>query len=142
MNTSSNQTAYTPLKGKYPAVAIASATAANTKTLVYTGVANSSLVYDLLFRSADGTARNFDIWIGSANTDLYNNRAQVTIPANSGNNGSTVLASLKALVPQLFRSDLAGNQYILLEDATISIWVENKALTAGIIYVTAAVAEM
>ncbi len=142
MNNSSNQTPYTPKTARYPAVTIASALTINTKTSVVTGNANSSLVYDLWFRSTDGTARNFDIWIGANTTDAHNNRVQITIPGNSGNNGSTVIASLKALAPHLFRYDLAGNQYILLEDASISIWVENKAVTAGAIYVSAPTADM
>lgn len=138
MDSSSNQVSFATLTGTYPAVKIASGTGANTDTLVCSGGTHASILLDLLFRSKDGTARNFDIIIcptGSNTTDYYN-RLQVSVPANSGNNGSTAIASLAGVAPALFDIDLAGNRVITLETG-ISVYVRNIATTAGDIFVTA-----
>ncbi len=100
--------------------------------------ANASVVLDVLFRSLEAAARNFDIIICAtgSNTTVENNRVQVTIPANAGNNGSVSLAGLSSLAPLLFDMDLAGNRVITLESG-ISIYVRNKAALAADIWVTA-----
>lgn len=137
MNSSSNQLSFATLTGKYPAIDLASGLAANTDTLVATGDTNASIVLDILFRNTDATnARNFDIIIcptGSNATAQYN-RVQITVPANSGNNGTTAIASLAALAPALFDLDLAGNRVITLE-STESIYVRNKAALTADMYV-------
>ena len=139
MDTSSNQLAFATLTGTYPAVKIASGTAINTDTLVCTGAAHGSIVLDLLFRNLSAsTAWNFDIIIcptGSNATDYYN-RANISVPLNSGNAGAVLLASLSSLMPQLFDLDLAGNRLITLESG-ISIYVRNKASLTSDVYVTA-----
>jgi hypothetical protein len=57
---------------------------------------------------------------------------QVSIPANSGNNGTTALASLAALAPAVFDLDLAGNRVITIESG-VPLYVVNKtALTADL----------
>lgn len=135
MNSSSNTTSFATLTGTYPAVQLASGLALNTDTLIATGAANASTVLDALFRNLDGSnARNFDIIIcpTGSNATVQYNRVQISIPAASGNNGTTALASLAALAPSLFDLDLAGNRVITLESTT-SIYVRNKAaLTADI----------
>lgn len=132
MNVSSNQVTYNPKTSRLVAVNLANSLAINTKTLIFTGNANSSVCTDLLFRNFNtSTAVLFDIWIGANNTSAENNRVQVSIPANSGNNGVVSIASLAALCPQLFDNNLAGDRVIFLEDASISIWVENKAALSG-----------
>ena len=115
---------------------IASGTAANTATLVTTGATNASVVLDVLFRNLATGAVNFDIVIcptGSQATSGYN-RVQIQVPASAGNNGSTQMASLAALAPQLFDIDLAGNRLITLE-STMSIYVTNIAALTGAIYI-------
>ena len=144
MTVNSNVVLYATQKAFYDCVNIASGTAANTYTLVTTGGTNASLITDILFRSADATARLFNIIIaptGSQATGKYS-VVQISIPANSGNNGSTAIASLAALASQLFDLDLAGNRVITLEGAgssgtEISIYVQNTTLTAGAINVMA-----
>lgn len=136
--TSSNITLYATYQASYDSVVIASATALNTYTLVATAPATGCLVTDLLFRSADASARNFNIVLaptGSQATAQYS-MVQVSIPANSGNNGSTAIASLAALAPSIFDIDLAGNRVLSLESGT-SIYVQNTAATTGAITVTA-----
>jgi hypothetical protein len=137
MNSSSNTTSFATLTGTYPAIDIASGTAINTDTLVATGTTNASVVLDILFRNTDTSdARNFDIIIcptGSNSTAQYN-RVQISVPANSGNNGSVAIASLAALAPSLFDIDLAGNRLITLE-STESIYVRNKAALTSDVYV-------
>ena len=137
MNSSSNQLSFATLTGKYPAIDLASGLSANTDTLVATGDTNASIVLDILFRNTDSSnARNFDIIIcptGSNSTAQYN-RVQISVPANSGNNGSTTIASLAALAPALFDLDLAGNRVITLE-STESIYVRNKAALTADMYV-------
>jgi len=134
MNSSSNSTSFATLTGTYPATKLASALALNTDTLVVTGATNASIVLDVLFRNLSGSAVNFDIIVcaTSSNATEENNRAQITVAANAGNNGSVQLSSLAALAPQLFDLDLAGNRVLTLESG-ISIYVRNKAaLTADV----------
>ncbi|ASU33143.1 hypothetical protein [Mucilaginibacter xinganensis] len=137
MNSSSNTTSFATLTGTYPAVKLASGLAANTDTLIVSGATNASIVLDVLFRNLDGSnARNFDIIIcpTSSNATDYYNRAQISVPANSGNNGSAALASLASLMPTFFDLDLAGNRVLTLEGG-ISIYVRNKAALTADIYV-------
>lgn len=138
-NTSTaNIILYATKEGVLDQVSIASATAANTYTLITTAGASGSLVTDILFRSAAGAATNFNIIIaptGSQSTGAYNT-VQVSVPANSGNNGTTAIASLAALTPAIFDIDLAGNRVISIESG-VSIYVQNTATTAGIITITA-----
>lgn len=137
-NTSSNITLYATLAARYPVVNLASATAALTNTLIVTATATATIITDILFRSADATARAFDIIIsatGSAGT-AENARVQISVPAGSGNTSAVAIASLAALVPSLFDIDLAGNRVITLESGQ-SIYVRNITLTAGAIFITA-----
>ncbi|MBV8388384.1 MAG: hypothetical protein JO080_01140 [Mucilaginibacter sp.] len=137
MNTNSNTTSFSTLTASYPAVKLASGLAINTDTLIATGATNASVVLDVLFRNTDASnPRNFDIIICAtgANATAENNVCQIAVPANSGNNGSVALASLAALVPQIFDLDLAGNRVMTLE-STISIYVRNKAALTSDIYV-------
>lgn len=138
--TGANTALYATRIGRYPVVNIASATAANTYTLVVTADSAGSLVLDLLFRSADATARVFDIVIATTGSQATaeNARVAVNVPASSGNNGSTAIVSLISAVPSLFALDLAGNRCINIESGT-SIYVKNQTLTAGAIFVTAIV---
>jgi hypothetical protein len=139
MDSSSNQTSFSTLTGTYPALQIASGTSANTDFLVASGGTHASVVLDLLFRNYDGSnARNFDIIICTlgANASVPNNRVQIIVPANAGNNGVVSLASLAALAPSLFDLDLAGNRVITLESG-VAIYIRNKAaLTADIVITT------
>lgn len=135
MNSSSNTTSFSTLTGTYPGVKLASGLSADTDTLIVSGATNTSIVLDVLFRSMESTTRNFDIIIcptGSNSIDYYN-RVQISIPANSGNNGSAALASLASLMPTLFDLDLAGNRVLTLESG-ISIYVRNKTALAADIY--------
>ena len=137
MNTSSNQLSFSTLTASYPAVKLASGLAINTDTLITTGATNASVVLDLLFRNTDASnARNFDIIICAtgSNGTAENNRVQIAVPANAGNNGSVAIASLAALAPSLFDIDLAGNRVITLE-STMSIYVRNKAAITSDVYV-------
>jgi hypothetical protein len=137
MNSSSNTTSFATLTGTYPATKLASGLSINTDTLIATGATNASIVLDVLFRSQEASTRNFDIIICAtgSNATEENNRVQIVIPANAGNNGSVQLASLAALAPQLFDLDLAGNRVLTLESG-ISIYVRNKAALAADVCVT------
>lgn len=132
MTSNSNQTVFATLTSSYVAVKLASGLAANTATLLFTGAINGSVITDILFRSTEtSTARNLDFFIGSTAT-AENNLVQVSIPANSGNNGTTALSSLAALAPAVFDLDLAGNRVITIESG-VPLYVVNKtALTADI----------
>jgi hypothetical protein len=135
--TNSNTILYATRLASMPAINIPSGTTTSTYTLVATGAAtNGSVITDLLFRSADGSNRNFDVIICAtgSNTTAENARVQIIIPASSGNSGSVALASLAALVPQLFDIDLAGNRVIGLE-AGQSIYLKSTSTTAGAIFV-------
>ena len=135
MNSLSNTTSFATLTQSYPAVNIASGAAANTVTQVTTGNTNASVVTDILFRNLGTSAVNFDVFIGSTST-TQNKIAQISVPASSGNNGSTSLASLAALAPQLFDLDLAGNRVITLESG-VAISVSNTATTSADVHVMA-----
>ena len=137
MNSTSNTTSFATLTGTYPATKMLSGLAINTDTLVATGGANASIVLDVLFRSQETVTRNFDIILCAtgANGTEENNRVQIVVPAQAGNNGTTPLASMAALAPQLFDLDLAGNRVLTLENG-ISIYVRNKAALAADICVT------
>ena len=134
MTSSSNQTSFCTLTADYVAVKLASGLAINTATLLCTGSTNASVVTDILFRNTDITnIRLFDFFIGPTTT-AENNLVQISIPANSGNNGSVALASLAALAPAIFDIDLAGNRIITLESGT-SLYVVNKAALTADMYV-------
>ncbi|MDB4926771.1 hypothetical protein [Mucilaginibacter sp.] len=137
MDSSSNQLSFATLTGTYPATKLASGLSTNTDTLIATGASHASIVMDVLFRSKETVTRNFDIIICAtgSNSTVENNRAQIMIPANSGNNGSVALCSLAALAPSLFDLDLAGNKVLTLESG-ISIYVRNLAALTADIYVT------
>lgn len=137
MDSSSNQLSFATLTGTYPATKLASGLSINTDTLIATGASHASIVLDVLFRSKETVTRNFDIIICStgSNATVENNRAQIIIPANAGNNGTIAIGSLAALAPQLFDLDLAGNRVLTLESG-ISIYVRNLAALAADIYVT------
>ena len=85
----------------------------------------------------DLVSRNFDIIVcaAGANGTEENNRVQIVVPASAWNNGTTPLAALAALAPQMFDLDLAGNRVLTLESG-ISIYVRNKAALAADICVT------
>ena len=137
MNLNSNQLSFSTLTQSYDAVLIPSGTTGSTITLVTSGATNASVVTDILFRSADSTSRNFNIIIGASGdqSNTENNRVQITVPANSGNNGSTVISSLATLAPTLFDVDLAGNRVITLESGT-NIYVQNTAQVTGNFIIT------
>ena len=126
----SNQQNFATLTSTYVKVKLASGLSINTQTTLFTGDTKGSVITDILFRSKDASnARNFDIFIGNT----VDSAVQVSIPANSGNNGSVALASLAALAPQLFDLDLNGNRGILIESG-VQIYVTNlAALTADVI---------
>ncbi len=135
MTGSSNTISFSTLTQSYPSVNIASGTAANTVTQVTAGSTNASVVTDILFRNLGSSVVNFDIYIGS--TSIAQNKiAQILVPGNAGNNGTTSLASLTALAPQLFDIDLAGNRVIALESA-VALSVSNTTTTSAGIYVMA-----
>lgn len=134
MTSSSNQTVFATLTSTYVAVKLASGLAINTATLLFTGAANGSVITDILFRNADGTnTRNLDFFIGSTATP-ENNLVQIAIPASSGNNGSTSIASLAALAPAIFDLDLAGNRVITIESG-VALYVVNKAALTADMYI-------
>lgn len=137
MDSSSNQLSFATLTGTYPVVKLTSGLSINTDTLIVSGGTHASIVLDVLFRSKDASARNFDIIICAtgSNTTAENARVQVAIPANSGNNGSTALASLASLAPNLFDLDLAGNRVLTLESG-ISIYVRNISGLTGDFHIT------
>lgn len=136
-NTSSNIVLYATLAARYPAINLASATAALTNTLIVTASANGTIITDILFRSADGTIRAFDIIICATGDQAtaVNARQQVNIPAGAGNTGAVGIGSLAALASSLFDIDLAGNRVITLESGQ-SLYVRNITLTAGAIFIT------
>lgn len=130
MISTSNTTQFATLASTYVKVKLASGLAINTQSSLITGDTKSTVITDILFRNKDSSnARLFDIYIGNT-TD---SAVQVSIPANSGNNGSTAIASLAALVPQLFDLDLNGNRIMLIESG-VQIYVTNlAALTADMV---------
>jgi hypothetical protein len=130
MISTSNTTQFATLTHNVSKTKLASGLAINTQTSLITGDSKGTIITDILFRSKDASnARNFDIYIGQT-TD---SAVQVSIPANSGNNGSIAIASLAALVPALFDLDLNGNRVIGLESG-VQLYVTNlAALTADMI---------
>ena len=129
--TNSNTILYATRLARYPEVSLASGTASVATEVVVGATTYGSVVTDILFASADAAARNFNIFIGaSGGVGSLTRRVVITVPANSGNNGSTAVASLAALAPQLFAIDLAGNRTIGIESG-VSIYVQNTTTTAG-----------
>ncbi|MES2457192.1 MAG: hypothetical protein V4594_16680 [Bacteroidota bacterium] len=135
-NTSSNVILYATKEARYPVINVPTATASTT-TLLITAASAGTIVTDILWRTADGAARTWDIIICAtgSHATAENARVMVSIPASSGNNGSTAIASLASLVPSLFDIDLAGNRVIQLE-AGQSIYLKNNATSAGYNYIT------
>ncbi len=135
MISTSNTTQFATLSSTYVAVKLASGLAINTNSLLFTGDTKGSVITDILFRNKDGSnARNLDVFIGSSAT-AENNRVQISIPASSGNNGTTAIASLAALVPQLFDLDLNGNRVMVIESG-VTISVTNLAALTADMYIT------
>lgn len=136
-NTTSNVVLYATLAARYPVINIANATA-TARTLLITAASTGTIITDILFRTADASVRTWNIIICATGSQATaeNARVMVTIPANSGSNGSTALASIASLAPQLFDIDLAGNRVITLESGQ-SIYVENIATTGGTNFITA-----
>lgn len=137
MTPNSNQLSFSTLTQSYDAILIPNGTSINTITLISTGSTNASVITDILFRSQDSSARNFNIIIcpTGSQANPENNRIQVSVPAQSGNNGSTLIASLATLAPTLFDIDLAGNRVIALESG-MSIYVQNTAALTGNFIIT------
>ena len=135
-NTTSNFVLYATLAARYPAINIATSTASTT-TLLVTAASTGTIITDILWRTADSSNRTWDIIICATGSQATaeNARVRVTIPLNSGDNGTTALASLAALAPQLFDIDLAGNRVLTLESGQ-SIYVKNIATTGGYNYIT------
>ncbi len=137
--TNSNTVLYATRGARYPVINIASGTAANTISLLATADPTyGSIITDILFRSADATARVFDIIMCATGSQATpeNARVAITIALSSGNNGTTPKASFAAIAPAQFDIDLAGNRVISLE-AGQSIYVKNLSLTTGAIFVEA-----
>jgi hypothetical protein len=130
MISTSNQTVFATLTSTYVKVKLASGLTINTQTSLITGDTKATVITDILFRSKDGSnARLFDIYIGNTTDPAV----QVSIPANSGNNGAVAIASLASLAPSLFDLDLAGNRVMTIESG-IQIYATNlAALTADVI---------
>jgi hypothetical protein len=138
MTSNSNQLSFATLTQHYDGVFLSSSLAANTYTFITSGSTNASVVTDVLFRSADSSARNFNVLIcpsGSQNLS-GSNTVQISVPLASGNNGTTAIASFATLAPQIFDIDLAGNRVITLE-AGESIYVQNTAQLTGNFVITA-----
>lgn len=135
--TNSNTVLYATRAARLVITKITSGTTSATITDVCDAAATyGSVVTDILIRSKDSTIRNLDIIICANGSQATTPPiVQVSIPANSGNNGTVALVSLAALVPQLFDVDLAGNRVIGLE-AGQSIYVQNSTTTAGDIIIT------
>jgi hypothetical protein len=134
-NTNSNITLYATYDGVYDDVQLPSGLAINTYTLISSGASTDSILTDVLFRNFNtSTAVLFDIIIcptGSQLSAQYNT-VQISIPPNSGNNGSTAKASFAAIAPAEFDIDMSGNRILALKSG-VSLYVQNKAaLTAAI----------
>lgn len=129
--TNSNTVLYATRAARYPEISLPSGTASVATEVIAGASTFGSVVTDILFASADATARTFNIFIGpSGGVGSLTRRVAISVPANSGNNGVTAVASLAALAPQLFAIDLAGNRTIGLESG-VSIYVQNTTTTAG-----------
>ena len=108
-----------------------------------TGPTYAAIITDLLFRNVSTSAVSLNIILvpngggtptGSPYAGAYY-ITQISIPANSGNNGSTPLASLAGLAPLLFDIDLAGNKILGLEPG-VAIYVQNLSTLTGILNIT------
>jgi len=135
-NGTSNTALYATLAARYPVINIATSTATTT-TLLITAASTGTIVTDILWRTADASARTWDVIICATGSQATaeNARVMVSIPANSGNNGTVAIASLAALVPSLFDIDLAGNRVLTLESGQ-SIYLKNIATTGGYNFIT------
>jgi len=138
MTSNSNQLSFATLTQHYDTVFLSSSLAANTYTFITSGSTNASVVTDVLIRSADASARNFNILVCPFGDQALSgsNTVQITIAAGSGNNGSTVIGSLASLASQIFDIDLAGNRVITLESGRC-IYVQNTAQLTGNFIITA-----
>ena len=137
MNSSSNQIPYFTLTGIFAATKLASGLSINTDSVIVAAATNGSCITDILVRNTDASnARNFDVIFCTTggNGTVEHRVAQVSIPANAGNNGTVALASIAALAPQLFDLDLAGNRMLNMESGT-SIYLRNVAALTADIYV-------
>lgn len=137
-NTTSNVVIYATLAARYPVINIASG-ATSATTLLITAASTGTVVTDVLFRSAEASlARTWEIIMCATGSQATaeNARVMISVPALSGNNGSTAIFSLAGSVPSLFDIDLAGNRVITLESGQ-SIYVKNIATLAGAFFITA-----
>ncbi len=139
MNANSNQLSFLVKAGAYPCTKIPSGTIVNTITTLFTGPANAGLITDVLFRNNAQVIVNLNLLIvpsgqtgGSAGTPYAGPYLITTlqIPAGAGSNGSTPLASLAGMVPQLFDLDLAGNR-VFLTEAGDTLFVQNTSALAS-----------
>lgn len=132
MNLSSNTTTFATKENVIDPVEIPASTAINTYTKIVTGSTNADAVTNILVRSGSAATTTFRFIMcptGSQTTSKYwANTFQVA--ANAGNNGTTAIASLAAIIPDVFRLDLAGNRVIILEPGQ-EIWVMNTAATGA-----------
>lgn len=138
MNINSNTQIYSTLSQQsLQGIVLANALVANSITEVVTASSTASVLLDLLFRSSSSSTIYIDIIIcptGQQSSSSPNIR--IPVAANSGDNGSTPIASLSSLVPSLFSIDLAGNRVIGLE-AGQSVYVKNiQAISVGQITIT------
>lgn len=134
--TNSNIVLYATRNARYPEISLASALASVDTEVAIGAVTYGSALMDVLFSSADANNRVFEIKIGpSGGAGSITRRLTITVPASSGNNGSTAVASLAALAPSLFSIDLAGNRVIGLESG-ISMYVKHTTTLAGQITIT------
>jgi hypothetical protein len=109
---------------------LASALAANTKTLIFTADVLGSFIEDILITSLDATNRAFRLYEdGNTNADRG---PQFTVAANSGNNaGSTPETSLKGLLPSRFAHlDGVGN-FVIAKEESGNLYLENLAILGG-----------
>lgn len=130
-STNANIVLYATRAARFPEITLPSGTAATDTEVVAGATTYGSVVTDILIASADTAARNFEIKIGaSGGAGSITRRTIIQVPASSGNTGTTAVASLAALAPQLFCLDLAGNRTIGLESG-VSIYMKNTTTTAG-----------
>jgi hypothetical protein len=137
MDSGSNTIPYFTLTGDLVATKLASGLTINTDSPIVAGGTHGSCITDILIRSLDASnARNFDVIICTTgqNATVEHRVCQVSVPASSGNNGTTAVASVAALAPQIFDLDLAGNRGINLESGT-SIYLRNTAALTADVYV-------
>lgn len=129
MISTSNQLQFATLTNNWSKTKLASGLAINTQSTLIVGDSKGTIITDILFRNKNSSAVLFDIYIGQTTDPAV----QVSIPGNSGNNGSISVASLAGLVPTLFDLDLNGNRILGLESG-ITVYATNiAALTADMI---------